>query len=261
MTALGYAQPRTLRAVWALQRRALNEILRVPGASIPGILAPTIFTLGLSSVFGHADSLPGYGDASFMEFIIGVGFLQGAGFTGAATGVNLARDIEHGWFDRMLVAPVPRSVLLLGIAGSAALRSWMPATALLVVGLIAGVRFPGVDGLLVTAVIVAGYAAVAACWGMIVALRFKTQQAAPLMQVGTFLATLLTTAYAPAALMTDWLAKIADLNPVTRLLEGVRQGFIGDMSWATTWHAFIALAGLLLVLGSLALRSLRRAGV
>jgi ABC-2 type transport system permease protein len=137
----------------------------------------------------------------------------------------------------------------------------MPATALLVVGLIAGVRFPGVDGLVVIALIVAGYATVAACWGMIVALRFKTQQAAPLMQVGTFLATLLTTAYAPTALMTGWLGTIADINPVTHLLEGVRQGFIGNTSWATTWHAFAAVIGLVLVLGAFALRSLRRAGV
>ncbi len=36
--------------VWALTRRGLNEILRVPGASIPGILAPTIFMLGSASM-------------------------------------------------------------------------------------------------------------------------------------------------------------------------------------------------------------------
>ena len=36
-----------------------------------------------------------------------VGILQGAGFTGAATGVNLARDIENGLFDRFLASPAP----------------------------------------------------------------------------------------------------------------------------------------------------------
>ena len=46
--------------------------------------------------------------------MIPVSMLQGAGFTGAATGVNLARDIEQGWFDRLLVSPAPRWVLLAG---------------------------------------------------------------------------------------------------------------------------------------------------
>ena len=60
--------------------------------------------------------------------MIPVSLLQGAGFTGAATGVNLARDIEQGWFDRLLVSPAPRPVLLAGLVLSAALRSLIPAT-------------------------------------------------------------------------------------------------------------------------------------
>ena len=38
--------------------------------------------------------------------------LQAAGFTGAAAGVNLARDVEQGRLDRLLVTPAPRWVLL-----------------------------------------------------------------------------------------------------------------------------------------------------
>ena len=70
--------------VGALVRRALNEILRVPGAAIPGVLAPTIFMIGLSAVFGEAAQLRGFEADSFREFIVPVGMLQGAAFTGAA---------------------------------------------------------------------------------------------------------------------------------------------------------------------------------
>ena len=45
------------------------------------------------------------------------------------------------------------------------------------------------------------------------------------------------------------------------MLEGVRQGFVGDVTWAETWPAFVAIAGLLLALGALAVRSLGRVGV
>ena len=47
-----------LATVRALIRRAANELLRVPGAAIPGVLAPTIFFLGLTSVFGNLTELP-----------------------------------------------------------------------------------------------------------------------------------------------------------------------------------------------------------
>lgn len=249
---------RDVLVVRALVRRALNEILRVPAAAIPGVLAPTIFMLGLSAVFGEAAQLPGFPTDNFMTFILPVGFLQGAGFTGAATGVNLARDIEQGWFDRLVVAPVPRSVLLAGIVTSASLRALMPATFLLAVGLALGVDWPGVLALALAAVLVAGLAAVAACWGTMLALRFRSQQAAPLMQVGSFVAVLFTTAYAPMENLAGWLQAVATVNPVTRVLEGVRQGFVGSVTWADTWPALLALAGLMAAFGALALRGMRR---
>lgn len=249
-----------LRTVGALMRRGLNEIIRVPGGAVPGVLAPAIFLLGLSAVFGKAAQLPGFESDDFMTFIVPVTMLQGAGFTGAATGVNLARDIEQGWFDRLLLAPAPRSVILAGLVGSASLRALLPATFLLCVALAFGVDWPGFLELAIAAALVMGLAAVMACWGTIIALRFRTQQAAPLMQVASFVAVLFTTAYAPEELLSDWLRAIASVNPVTPVLEGVRQGFVGDVTWADTWPAFVSLAGLLLVFGALARRGMRRQG-
>jgi ABC-2 type transport system permease protein len=250
-----------MQIVAALARRARNEILRVPGAALPGVLAPTIFMVGLSAVFGRASRLPGFTADDFRTFIIPVGFLQGAGFTGAATGVNLARDIEQGWFDRLLLSPAPRTTLLAGIVASASLRALLPATFLFGVALVLGVHFPGIDGLAVAIPLVMGLAAATACWGVVLALRFRTQQAAPLMQMGSFIAVLFTTSYAPKPLLAGWLRAVADVNPVTHVLEGVRQGFVGGVTWDKTWPAYLALVGLLALLGALAARGMRRVGV
>ena len=248
-----------LAVIRALSRRALNEILRVPGGAIPGVLAPTIFMIGLSGVFGAAAQLPDF-DADFRTFIVPVGMLQGAGFTGAATGVNLARDIEQGWFDRLLLGPAPRPVLLVGIVASACLRALLPATFLVVVALLLGTEPRSLAGLVISFGLVMAFAAAAACWGTIIALRFRTQQAAPLMQVAVFASILFTTAYAPEALLADWLRAIADVNPTRYVLEGVRQGFVYDVAWEHTGPALLALAGLLLVLGAFAVRGMRRIG-
>src|SRR3712207_7162199 len=97
--------------------------------------------------------------------------LQGAGFTGAATGVNLARDIEQGWFDRLLAGPAPRWVLLIGIVASASLRTLLPATFLVTVALLLGTDIESFGGLALAVVLIMGTAAAWACWGTICALR------------------------------------------------------------------------------------------
>ena len=78
------------------------------------------------------------------------------------------------------------------------------------------------------------------------------------MQAGMMALILTTTAYAPLALLQGWLQDIARVNPVTQVVEAARQGFVGGVTWAETWPGLLALAGLLAVLGALALREMRR---
>jgi ABC-2 type transport system permease protein len=242
----------------ALMARAKNELVRVPGAAIPGVLAPTIFFLGLNGVFGALTDLRGFSTESYVSFVVPVSMLQGAGFTGAAAGVNLARDIEQGWTDRLLVSPAPRWVLLAGNVLAASARALIPAAFLLAVAFPLGATWPGLDGLLIALVMIAATAAVAACWGSMLALRFKSQSAAPLMQAGMMALILTTTAYAPLALLQPWMRDVAEVNPLTEVVEATRQGFVGAVTWAETWPGIVALLGLLIVLGALALREMRR---
>lgn len=247
-----------LATIGALMARARNELLRVPGAAIPGVLAPTIFFLGLNGVFGALTQLRGFSTGSYESFIVPVSMLQGAGFTGAAAGVNLARDMEQGWVDRLLVSPAPRWVLLAGTVLAASARALIPATFVFAIALLLGASWPGLLGLLVAFTMVAAMAAVAACWGSMLALHFKSQSAAPLMQAGTMAVILTTTAYAPLALLQPWMKSVAEVNPVTDVIDAARQGFVGTVSWAETWPGIVALLAMLAVLGALALREMRR---
>jgi len=175
--------------------------------------------------------------------------------------VNLARDIEQGWFDRLLVSPAPRPVLLAGMVISASLRSLIPASVLIVVALAIGAHWPGLGGLAIAVVIVMGMGTVAALWGCALALKFRSQSAAPLMQAGMFVLILTTTAYAPLALLTGWLHTVATYNPATQIVEAARQGFIGTVTWGDTWPGLVALTGLFLLLSALALRGMQRTAI
>jgi ABC-2 type transport system permease protein len=194
-----------------------------------------------------------------MAFILPISVMQSATFAGAATGVNLARDIEQGWFDRLYVSPLSRRSLLAGHVFSASLRALMPITAVVLIAVIFGVAIQGVDALLLAVLLAAAFAATVACFATILALRFRTQQAAPLMQAGAFMMVLFTTSYAPLSLLTGWFQEVARYNPVRFIVEGVRQMSVYGVDWAHTWRALAAVALLAVVFGTLAMRGLLRA--
>ncbi len=255
--------PPALPVAAALWRRSLNEVLRVRGALLPATVAPVIFLLGISGQFTRLTGLDGFPTDSYLSWIVPLSCLQGAGFAGAATGSNLARDIEQGWFDRLLLAPVPRALLLVGPVLGAVTRALVPTTVVLVVGLVLGADLTGgAAGVAALYVAASGFCAIAALWGIYIALTFRTQQAGPLMQQGVFLAVFLSTAYTPLVLLQGWLEDVARLNPVTQVLQFARQATVEgiDPSWQHTWPGLLALAGLGVALGTLASLALRRLG-
>ena len=250
-----------IMVVGVLWRRSLNEVLRVRGALLPATIAPVIFMLGISGQFGRLTGLDGFGTESYLSWIVPLSCLQGAGFAGAATGANLARDIEQGWFDRLLVAPVPRPVLVIGPILGAVTRCLVPTTVVLVVGLALGAELPGgFLGLVALYVAATAFCACAGLWGVAMAAAFRTQQAGPLMQQGVFLGVFLSTAYTPEVLLRGWLSDVAHLNPVTQILEFARQATVEGIepSLANTWPGLLALLGLGVAMGALAMLGLRR---
>ena len=263
MTSRSEHRPPALPVALAMWRRSLNEVVRVRGALLPATIAPVVFLLGMTGQFGELTALEGFPTDSYLGWIIPLSCLQGAGFAGAATGSNLARDIEQGLFDRLLVAPVSRPVLMLGPILGAVTRSLVPATVVLLVGLLLGAELTGgLLGLIALYVASIAFCAAAALWGVFMAVTFRTQQAGPLMQQGVFLAVFLSTAYTPEVLLQGWLAGAADLNPVTHVLELGRQATVVGIepSLAHTLPGVLALLGMIVVLGALALAGMRRMG-
>ena len=247
-----------LATVRALIRRAMNEILRVPGAAIPGVLAPTIFFCGLTAVFGNLTQLPGFDTDSYQSFIIPISMLQGAGFTGAATGVNLARDIEQRLVrpPARLPRPAPGAARRHGALREPALADPLGGAARR--RLLDRRRLARPRRAALALFCVMGTGTIAACWGVVLALRYRTQSAAPLMQAGMFILVLTTTAYAPLALLRAGCRHRAD-QPAH---PGRRRGAPGlrrrPVTWADTWPGLVALAGMLAVLVYFALRGMRR---
>src|SRR5207249_9148993 len=136
-----------------------------------------------------------------------------------------------------------RSGLVLGYAIASAVR-W-----LITVAIITGVAFAvgmkvggsGVDlfglyalGLLIN---LAG-----TLWATGVAMRIRSQQAGPVMQMPVFLALFFAPVYVPLDLLRGWIHGVASINPLTPVLEAARGLVSGEPT--NTLIAFVVAAAL-----------------
>src|SRR5918997_3912422 len=105
----------------------------------PIIIFPTLLLAIQTSGAGAAVDLPGFPQVNgFLDFMLAGAMVQSTLLAGNSGGIALAVDIEMGFTDRLLAAPISRFAMVLGrLAGTAALGA---ATAIyyIAIGLIFG---------------------------------------------------------------------------------------------------------------------------
>jgi len=210
--------------------RTLKNALMNPQIFLPTMLFPLFFFTAFAGGLSQLREIPGFdfppGYTAFQFVFV---LLQSAAFSGVFTGFGVARDFEGGFGKRLLLAAPHRSGIVLGYALAALLRWLVVAAVLTVVAVIAGMQVGGgtVDlvGLFVLAMLVnfCGF-----FWSGGLALRFRTIQAAPLMQMPVFLVLFFAPVYVPLELLEGWIESVASLNPLTYILETGRGFLAGD---------------------------------
>lgn len=249
----------SMAVAWGIAQRSLMLIPRYPSTFIPSLVMPVFFVVAFAGAFAGLTNLPGFPAEQMIDWVLPMSTLQGCAFAGVTTGIAIARDFENGFFDRFIMSPAPRGAILAGPLLASMLRAVMPLVLLSIVGVLAGVNFKaGVMTLVPLFVAGLGVALIAGQWAVGLALRARSQQAAPLMQMALFLAFFLSTAQMPLHLLTGWVHAIARFNPMTNVLELARQGFLGDITWASTWPGLVSLGGMILFLGVFAYRGINR---
>ena len=133
----------------------------------------------------------------------------------------------------------------------------LACTLVTAVGLAVGAR-PASFGYFLIAVVLICLCGQAAClWGVGLATRMRTIQAGPLIQMPTFISFFLAPIFVPIELLHGWLHTAAEINPISRVIMGVRDLIEGSTNRVPA--AFLAVIGLNLVLVIWAVRGLRAA--
>jgi ABC-2 type transport system permease protein len=173
-------------------------------------------------------------------------------------GIALAVDIEIGFTDRLFAAPISRyAVVLGGLAGTAALGV-VAAVWFLAIGLIFGAQVEGGPGGALVAIALTA-AATVAIGGIVSALALWTGKTSILQGLFPliFVVLFLSTAFFPAGLMVEPAKTIAEYNPLSFVVEGIREPIISGLDGDDVFGAVAAIAGMAILALLLSARALR----
>lgn len=260
ITAAGASTIRAGRAgfgrdVVSVAGRALRSLPREPEAIIPALIVPLFFfvvNIGSLQELGER-AIPGL-DVKAFQLPVAIVFAV----TGLSRANALVTDIQDGYFDRLLLTPIARPALLLGLMVADFALVCAITLPVIALGLIVGVSFgTGFLGA-VAFVLLAG------SWGLAftgfpyaIALKTGNPAAVNSSFILFFPFAFLTTAFLPREALTSWLDAVAGYNPVTYLLDGLRSLLSEDWDWSALGKALgavLAVASLSMSMCFLALR-------
>ena len=235
--------------------RAIRAIPREPEAVIPALVVPVFFfVVNIGSLQKITErGAPGF---DFKAFQLPVAIIFAV--TGVSRASALVTDIQDGYFDRLLMTPIRRIALLLGlmIADFALVVSL--AIPVVILGFAVGVRFEtGPLGILAFLILAGSWGLVFTGFPYAIALKTGNPAAVNSSFILFFPFAFLTTSFVPRAALTGWLSTVATYNPVTYLLDGLRALVSSGWDAALLGKAILAVLGVGILSMSLALSALR----
>jgi ABC-type multidrug transport system permease subunit len=250
---------RYLSVARGVSGRLLHKLVANPALFLPPMLMPIFFFVAFAGGLSAVDKAPGFDyPAGYTSFEFGFVLLQAAAFGGVFTGFSIAADWESGFGRRLLLATPNRTALIVGYGGLAVTRAFITFGAITIIGLLAGMDILGGPGNLFAFYLLAAIVNVAGLlFAAGIALRFRSLQATPLMQVPVFLFLFLAPVYVPRELLGGWVHSVSGFDPATHIMEAGRDLIAGQPS-----DFFAALAiglGMVALLAVFAVRGLRSA--
>ena len=225
--------------------RALRSIPREPEMIVPALMIPLFFfVVNIGALQDFSEQ--GIANFDYKAFQLPVAIIFAV--TGISRAMVLVTDIQDGYFDRLLLTPVRRLSLLLGLMVADFAMVCGLCVPVMALGLAVGVRFEtGILGMLV-------FILIAGLWGLVftgfpyaIALKTGSPGAVGSSFILFFPFAFLTTSTLPREALTGWLDTVAGYNPVTYLLEALRALITEGWVWSSIGKGLLAVASVGLV--------------
>ncbi len=249
-----------MRETLLLARRAVREVWRLPAATLPALFIPVFFLVvnigQVNRIF--PSSTPFLHGQHYVAFQIPVSLVFAV--SSATSGLAMVTDIDIGYLDKLLAAPIRRTAIFWGRLAADLVRGIAVSALVLAVGFAFGARVrSGVPGVLLLILLAALWGVAYAGIGMAIALKTKNVQTTNASFLIFFPLLFLTPNFVPLELLAGPLRTIARINPVSYVITGLRDLVLyPSIHWGSLGACLLTIVLTGVVLSGLSLRALAR---
>lgn len=235
-------------------KRNLLHIPRTPELLIDVTVQPIIFVLLFRYVFGGAIHVEG---GSYVNYLMAGIFVQTLIFATISSGIGLANDLTKGLIDRFRSLPMSRSAVVIGRTVTDLLRGMLAVVIMFAVGLAVGFRPTGHAISWIAAFALLLLFAFSFSWiGVTVGMLTRTPEAVQAMMfIGVFPLTFASSAFVPVETMPSWLRGFASHQPITVMIDVLRNAVLGHPLGSEAWQALAWSIGILVVFFPVAIKT------
>jgi len=259
----------------AIASRWIKKTLRRPPFLFFSLVQPIVwfvlFTQAFSSISNIRTPIGGgrfltfadiTGTSSYLTFFSAAVIIQTVLASAMQSGVGFVTDMESGFLDKLKVAPIRRSSILLGKLMSDGARILLQTFVILVLAFILGVGIAtGVLGLVLLFGIALAFGIAWSGISTFIALATKNSESTLMISLlTTFPLLFLSTAVMPKPLLPDWVQSVAGYNPISYIADGLHGLIITpSLDWSVVGLAFLIIAAVGFVTLSATTTMFRRA--
>jgi ABC-2 type transport system permease protein len=209
---------------WITTRRNLIKIKRVPDILVFTTLQPIMFVLLFTYVYAGVIDIPG---STYTEFIMAGIFAQTVVFGSTYSGSAMAQDLKDGIIDRFRTLPMSSSAVLVGRTNGDLLINAISMTVMMITGFVVGWRIRSSFFEALAAVALLLLFAYALSW--VLAYVGMSVRSPEVINNVSFLIlfplTFISNAFVPSDTLPAPLQFIAEINPVSALVQAARNLF------------------------------------
>jgi ABC-2 type transport system permease protein len=213
----------TITKSWVLTEMEARKLLHDPTELISRAVQPILWLGIFGEALSKVRAIP-TGGFTYLQFITPGILTQSVVFVAIFYGLYIIMDRDTGILQKLLVTPTPRLALVWGKMLSAGLRGLCQAIIVFIFALVLGVSLHlSIVTVLGVIVIVLLGAAVFTGISMIIASIVKTRERfMGIGQVITLPLFFASNAIYPVSIMPGWLQVVAEVNPLSYMVDGLR---------------------------------------
>ena len=217
---------------WYIYLRNFRAWVTQPGQILPAVSINILFMVVFVAAFDNVSMLPGFPTDSYVTYLMPMIIVQAMIFSGIDAGFNLLTDDLSGYLNKLLLAPIYRISILLGVLLVSATRGFIQGVTIVIVGMFMGASSEsGMLGFFAILVLGTMFGVAWSCLGLIIAIKTRSVQVTQSMFIFFIPAVFVTTAFMPKELMAGWFQVAVSLNPVNYVLEAIRAIVITGWEW------------------------------